>query len=151
MLNVNLAQNEYIDLISEFESNNFHGESYSKNAIIDIMNDNHILKNNTNIFTLTENEELLGYIIFSINEDFTDIFKIFIREHDRQKGYATKLLDTVYNLAKRYNSKKIMVEVRSNNKSAISFYERSNFKYISTRKSYYKNPDDDALIYERII
>ena len=151
MVNINLAQNKYIDLISEFESANFNAEAYSKNAIIEILEDNHLLKNNTNIFTITDDDDLLGYIIFSINEDFTDIYKIFIREHDRQKGYATKLIDTVLSLAKRYNSKKIMIEVRSKNNIAIDFYIKNGFKKISVRKSYYKNPDDDAIIYERIV
>ena len=151
MININLAQNQYIDLISEFESSNFNAEAYSKDAIIEILNDNHLLKNNTNIFTITGDDELLGYIIFSIQNDFTDIYKIFIREHDRQKGYATKLIDTVYNLAKRYKSKKIMIEVRSKNQNAINFYTKNGFKQISTRKAYYKNPEDDALILERMI
>ena len=151
MVNINLAQNKYVNLISEFENTNFSSEAYSKNTIIKILEDNHLLKNNTNIFTITDDDELLGYIIFSINDDFTDIYKIFIREHDRQKGYATKLIDTVYNLAKRYNSKKIMIEVRSKNLTANNFYKKNGFNMISIRKSYYKDPEDDALIYERIV
>ena len=151
MININLAQNKYIDLISEFENDNFNSEAYSKNTITEILEDNHLLKNNTNIFTITSDDELLGYIIFSISEDFTDIYKIFIREHDRQKGYATKLIDTVYSLAKRYNSKKIMIEVRSKNLTANNFYKKNGFNMISIRKSYYKDPEDDALIYERIV
>lgn len=151
MIKVGLAKSEYIDLIAEFEENYFNAEKYTKQYLNEILSNNHILKNNTNIFVVCDDDELLGYIIFSITDDFTDILKIFIREYDRKKGYAKLLIDTVYNLAKRYNSKKIMIEVRSNNRNAIKLYEKCNFKNISIRRNYYKDPTDDAIIYEREI
>ena len=151
MIKVGLAKSEYIDLIAEFEENYFNAEKYTKQYLNEILSNNHILKNNTNIFVICDDDELLGYIIFSITDDFTDILKIFIREYDRKKGYAKLLIDTVYNLAKRYNSKKIMIEVRSNNRNAIKLYEKCNFKNISIRRNYYKDPTDDAIIYEREI
>ncbi|MBR4314569.1 MAG: GNAT family N-acetyltransferase, partial [Lachnospiraceae bacterium] len=61
------------------------------------------------------------------------------------------LLDKVVDIAKRYNSKKLMVEVRSKNNSAIEFYLKNGFNRISERNNYYKNPSDDALIFERRI
>ena len=79
----------------------------------------------------------------------TDIYKIFIRDNDKRKGYATDLLNKVIEIAKRYNSKKIMIEVRSKNINAINFYKKNGFEQISIRKDYYKNPVDDALIFER--
>ena len=42
-----------------------------------------------------------------------------------------------------------MIEVRSENSVAIKFYEKNGFSNISIRKLYYKDPIDDALIYER--
>lgn len=151
MIKVGLAKNEHATLISELEIDNFNSEAYTLEYINNIIANNHILKNNTNIFTICDDDELLGYIIFTISEDFTDIYKIFVRENDRQKGYGAMLIDKVFNLAKRYNSKKILIEVRSMNQNAIKFYEKNNFTYISIRKEYYKNPSDDALIYERKI
>ena len=59
------------------------------------------------------------------------------------------LLNKVIDIAKRYNSKKIMIEVRSKNSVAINFYKKNKFEQISIRKDYYKNPSDDALIFER--
>lgn len=151
MVNISFAKTEHIDLISEFEKEYFNSEAYSKETILDIMKDNYILKNNTNIFVITDNEELVGYIIFHISDDFTDIYKIFIRDKDRRSGYGHLLIEQILNLCKRYNSKKIMVEVRKNNIFAINFYEKNNFKLISERLNYYNDPKDDALIYERIV
>ena len=147
MININFAKTEHIQLISEIELNEFHNEAYSYNTLSDMMKDNYLLKNNDNIFEISNDDDLIGYIIFHISDDFTDIFKIFVRDNDKRKGYATMLLNKVIELAKRYNSKKIMIEVRSNNNNAISFYIKNNFNQISIRKNYYKDPIDDALIF----
>ena len=149
MITINFAKSEHLNLISEFEINEFHDEAYSFDTLSDIMKDNYLLKNNDNIFEISNEEDLIGYIIFHITEDFTDIYKIFIRDNDKRKGYATDLLNKVIELAKRYNSKKIMIEVRSKNVSAINFYKNNGFEQITVRKDYYKNPLDDALIFER--
>lgn len=149
MITINFAKSEHLNLIYEFEINEFHDEAYSFDTLSDIMKDNYLLKNNDNIFEISNDEDLIGYIIFHITDDFTDIYKIFIRDNDKRKGYATDLLNKVIELAKRYNSKKIMIEVRSKNVSAINFYKNNGFEQITVRKDYYKNPLDDALIFER--
>ena len=149
MITINFAKTEHLKLISEFEINEFHDEAYSLDTLSVMMKDNYLLKNNDNIFEITNEDDLIGYIIFHVSEDFTDIYKIFIRDNDKRKGYATDLLNKVIEIAKRYNSKKIMIEVRSKNQNAINFYLKNYFEQISTRKYYYKNPTDDALILER--
>lgn len=149
MITINFAKTEHLQLISEFELNEFHDEAYSFDTLTDMMKDNYLLKNNDNIFEISNEEDLIGYIIFHVSEDFTDIYKIFIRDNDKRKGYATDLLNKVIEIAKRYNSKKIMIEVRSKNINAINFYKKNGFEQISIRKDYYKNPVDDALIFER--
>ena len=149
MITINFAKKEQIKLISEFEINEFNSEAYSFDMLNDMMKDNYLLKDNDNIFVLLDDEDLIGYIIFHISKDFTDIFKIFIRDNDKRKGYATMLLNKVIDLAKRYNSQKLMVEVRAKNLNAINFYKKNNFEQISIRDKYYKNPTDDALIFER--
>ena len=151
MITINFAKTEHLQLISEFELNEFRDEAYSFDTLTDMMKDNYLLKNNDNIFEISNEEDLIGYIIFHVSEDFTDIYKIFIRDNDKRKGYATELVNKVIEIAKRYNSKKIMIEVRSKNNNAISFYKKNGFEQISTRKDYYKNPIDDALIFERSI
>ena len=134
MITINFAKTEHLQLISEFELNEFRDEAYSFDTLTDMMKDNYLLKNNDNIFEISNEEDLIGYIIFHVSEDFTDIYKIFIRDNDKRKGYATELVNKVIEIAKRYNSKKIMIEVRSKNNNAISFYKKNGFEQISTRK-----------------
>ncbi len=149
MVKVNFAKKEHIVLISEFENTHFYNEAYSLDSLEKMLEDNYLLKNNDNIFEISSDDELIGYIIFHVGEDFTDIYKIFVRDGDKRKGYATIMLNKVVDIAKRYNSKKLMVEVRSKNDSAIEFYIKNGFTKISVRNNYYKNPNDDAIIFER--
>ena len=151
MIKINFAKTEHIDLIADFELENFKAEAYSIETIKNMMKDNYILKNNDNIFEISDEDDLIGYIIFHISSDFTDIYKIFIREKDRKSGLATKLVEYVESLSKRYASKKLMVEVRSQNIPAISFYERFGLKRISVRENYYHNPTDNAIIMEKVL
>ena len=149
MPNINFAKKEQLELISEFELMNFNSEAYSYDTLSEMLKDNYLLKNNENIFVISDNEDLIGYIIFHITDDFTDIYKIYIRDNDKRKGYGTQLLNKVIDIANRYHSKKIMIEVRSKNIVAINFYIKNQFIEISKRESYYNNPNDDALILER--
>lgn len=151
MLKIGFAKKDDISLISELEQKNFCGESYSYDTLLDIMKDNYILKNNDCIIAAYSNDTLIGYTIFHIQNEFTDIYKIYVIEEARNKKVGTELLHEIYKLAKKLSSKKIMIEVRSNNDVAINFYTKYGFNKIDIRKNYYKNPDDDAIIMERII
>ena len=149
MVTINFAKTEHLTLISEFEHNTFGHEAYSYDALSEMLKDNYLLKNNDNIFEISNEDDLIGYVIFHVSDDFTDIYKIFIRDNDKRKGYATMLINKVIEISKRYNSPKIMIEVRSKNEEAICFYKKNDFNQISVRKDYYKEPTDDALILER--
>lgn len=151
MFKISFAKTENIPLISEYEHDNFMSEAYSFDYLNDIMKDNYILKNNDNIFTINLEDELVGYIIFHISKDFTDIYKIYVRENNRRNGYGHELIKEVEKMAKRFNSSKIMIEVRSKNETAINFYIKNGYKKINVRNCYYKNPTDDAIIFEKYI
>ena len=49
------------------------------------------------------------------------------------------------------NIQDIFLEVRCNNVSAITFYEKTGFKKISTRKNYYADTSEDAYIYKKMV
>lgn len=151
MPKISFAKKDDITLISEFEQKNFCGEAYSYDYLSEIMKDNYILKNNDCIIAAYFEERLIGYAIFHIQNEFTDIYKIFIIDEARNKKVGTELLHEIYKLAKKLSSKKLMVEVRSKNDIANKFYAKYGFKKIDIRNNYYKNPTDDAIILERVI
>lgn len=90
--------------------------------------------------------EPIGYILIEDMNDTINIIDVFIEEKYRNKGYASKILEYLFNYYKDRNVR-YMLEVRIDNKIAIHLYEKHNFKIIHTRKKYYNGVD--ALIMER--
>lgn len=146
MQKIAFATNNHIEIIAGYEKENFFNEAYSFDALSDMLKDNFILKNNDNIIVVLDEEEILGYAIFHISDDFTDLYKIYVREKNRRQGIASKLLNEIEKLANKFKSKKMMIEVRAKNDIAIKFYHKCGFIDISKRVGYYKNPSDDAII-----
>lgn len=50
-------------------------------------------------------------------------------------------------IAKQKEVKEVFLEVRKSNTEAIKFYESFHFELAGTRKDYYQDPMEDALIY----
>lgn len=90
--------------------------------------------------------ESIGYILIEDMNDTINIVDVLIEEKYRNKGYASKLFEYLFNYYKDRNVR-YMLEVRIDNKIAIHLYEKHNFKIIHTRKKYYNGID--ALIMER--
>ena len=75
-----------------------------------------------------------------------EILNIAVRPATQKSGIGQKLLDSVFEECFRRQVRYIWLEVRRNNENAITFYRKNNFQPVYTRKKYYRNPVDDALV-----
>ena len=64
----------------------------------------------------------------------------------RKKGVGEVLLTSIIDTCYKEMAKYLTLEVRISNKPAISLYEKYAFKSLGTRKGYYQNNNEDALI-----
>lgn len=104
------------------------------------------LNHNERIYVYKENNHVIGFLHVSLNYEIADILNIIVKEEKRKQGIASLLFDyMITDLPK--NITKILLEVNENNKDAINFYYKFNFKVINIRKKYYGN--NSALIMER--
>ncbi len=129
--------NDYIDIIHKYEESVFNDEAYSKELLLNS------ITGYDNIDILLDDKTLIGYIIYRY-VDVIHLLKIFIDDKFKGNGYAKLLLDNMIENSNGIN--KVYLEVRKNNISAIRFYEKNNFQIIDTKKNYFINPNDDALI-----
>lgn len=65
----------------------------------------------------------------------------------RKRGLARGLIDHLIR-AHRDGLKRIFLEVRQSNREAVSFYEAFGFVRRGIRRDYYRNPTEDALLYQ---
>ena len=94
----------------------------------------------------TENEKLIGYVgCWHIFEE-AHITTLSVHPDYRKQGVAQQLLFTVIDSCYKNKIKYITLEVRESNIPAISLYEKNGFKSIGTRKGYYQDNNEDALI-----
>ena len=95
------------------------------------------------------NSEIIGFAGMSIILDTAELNNIVIKKTERGKGYSVPLLRKLLNIAESRGCKALNLEVASNNKVAISLYEKFGFKKVGLRPKYYNGID--ALLYTQSI
>ena len=125
---------DYIEQIFNLEKNIFKNSAFSKEST-----ENLVKADNSFIYAYLIDEKICGYLMVLDSIDVYEILAIATVEEYRNKGIAQELLDKI-------KTKDIFLEVRENNKKAINFYKKNNFKQISIRKGYYSDPTEDAII-----
>lgn len=102
--------------------------------------------NNNPFFKLIviEEDSIIGYLYYSDIYERIEINQIEIDSSYRNNGYGSKLMKYLID----NNNKSITLEVRIDNKPAISLYKKYNFKEVSIRKNYYNGVDGLLMIRE---
>ncbi len=95
-----------------------------------------------------EDDQVLGFLSAHNVYGQCNINSIATHHEHRKKGIAGRLLSELVNRVKGDDDAQIMLEVRSQNKTAIEFYEKQGFIREGTRANFYKNPTDDAILYK---
>jgi len=65
----------------------------------------------------------------------------------RRRGLGTRLLGEFLDLARREGGDAVFLEVRESNRAARRLYEKWAFQESGQRNRYYRNPEEDALVY----
>jgi ribosomal-protein-alanine N-acetyltransferase len=91
-----------------------------------------------------EGKRLRGYLICARYADVWHLMNIAVDPVARRRGIATMLLEQMLERAGREEA--YTLEVRPSNGVAIALYERFGFRSAGTRKRYYRDTGEDALI-----
>jgi [ribosomal protein S18]-alanine N-acetyltransferase len=91
-------------------------------------------------------DNLIGYAGSWLILDEAHITTIAIKPEYRRKKIGETLLNKILEICYKNEIKYITLEVRVSNVAAIRLYEKYGFKSLGTRKGYYQNNNEDALI-----
>ena len=97
-------------------------------------------------FVALDGGSVAAYIIGRIIAPEGEIYRIATTPEKRRRGIGYRLLSYAIKTERGRGLETAFLEVRSKNAAAISLYEAYGFEKTGTRKGYYKNPDDDALV-----
>ncbi len=105
-----------------------------------------------NICLVAEAEEqVIGFCLCSQLFETADLNMIAVSEANRRNKLGEKILIRLLELLEEREAEHILLEVRESNDAAIGLYRKRGFLPISTRKEYYTNPVEDAVIMEKIL
>lgn len=91
----------------------------------------------------------VGYAAVQCILDEGNLVSIGVDDAYRNMGIASELLDIVYEQAYAGGVRTIHLEVRPSNEAAIALYEKEGFVEIGRRKNFYREPEEDALLYKK--
>jgi [ribosomal protein S18]-alanine N-acetyltransferase len=81
--------------------------------------------------------EVVGHAVTSSAGDIAELQRIAVDAAHRRKGIAASLLGAAVDAARRTPADRMLLEVREDNKGALSFYARQGFVEIDRRPRYY--------------
>ncbi len=81
-------------------------------------------------------------------EEQGDILTVGIDPDFRRQGLGEALLTALIKEFEEMGGKQLFLEVRAGNTPARTLYEKCGFLEISRRKGYYRDPLEDAVIYQ---
>jgi [ribosomal protein S18]-alanine N-acetyltransferase len=90
--------------------------------------------------------EIVGLFSASVIVDEVQIDNVAVVEKLRRRCIASRLIMEGLSIASMRGARSAVLEVRSANLPARLLYERHGFIVRGTRRDYYRDPSDDALI-----
>ena len=96
---------------------------------------------------IEEKSTVLGFLVARVLNEEWELENIVIADQVQRHGLATRLLGELGKLAGKRGVNSIFLEVRESNRAARSLYKNCGFTEMGHRKRYYRDPDEDAILY----
>jgi [ribosomal protein S18]-alanine N-acetyltransferase len=94
-----------------------------------------------------EETGIAGFLIARAIDSEWEIENIVVAAPALRRGLGIGLVGELLRRARLRGAKAIFLEVRESNRAARALYEKSGFAVAGDRKGYYKNPDENAVVY----
>jgi ribosomal-protein-alanine N-acetyltransferase len=95
--------------------------------------------------------EVVGWCGCRVIWPEAELMKIAVKLDCRASGVAGGLFEDLFARLQGRNVTSLFLEVRSENRAALSLYKKNGFSQVGIRPRYYVEPDDGALILRKIL
>lgn len=93
--------------------------------------------------------EVLGFACASAAADEVELQSIAVARNARGRGFGAALLEALLEWAGHGGYRRLHLEVRAGNVPALALYRRFGFAQAGTRRGYYQDNGEDALLLSR--
>ena len=90
---------------------------------------------------------LCGFISAQAAAGEWEIENVVIARDFLRQGIASGLVRKIIGCARNKNASTVLLEVRESNRAARSLYQKLNFLEVGRRTKYYREPQEDAVLY----
>ena len=101
------------------------------------------------LFRRYHGRRLAGYGVYHCLFEDAEVLDIAVGAKFRRMGIGRKLLQLMAEATKLRGAERIMLEVRMSNEGAKVLYLSEGYEITGTRRNYYKNPTEDAILMEK--
>lgn len=98
---------------------------------------------------IEEHSQVEGFLVGHGLDAEWEIENIVVAEQTQKHGLGTALLTEFLKMARERGGLKICLEVRESNAAARRLYEKCQFAEAGRRRKYYRDPEEDAVLYVR--
>jgi ribosomal-protein-alanine N-acetyltransferase len=92
-----------------------------------------------------------GFAVFYRMMEEAELRNIAIDPSHQRQGIAGALLEAGIRTLQASGAHRLFLEVRASNQPALAFYASAGFQLLYTRRNYYQDPVEDALVMVRDI
>jgi [ribosomal protein S18]-alanine N-acetyltransferase len=107
--------------------------------------------NSNRVALVIEEDQLQGFVIASAVGVEWEIENMVVAGPARRRGLGTRLLGELLDIARARGGESVFLEVRESNRVARALYEKWAFAESGRRKKYYKDPQEDAVVYRLVL
>jgi len=91
---------------------------------------------------------IVGYLCYWIVFEEVRLMNLAVIDSMRRRGIAASLVEEALRTGLAQAATRAVLEVRASNQAALALYRRFGFVEVSTRRQYYTNPIEDAVLME---
>lgn len=92
-----------------------------------------------------------GFLIANQVGPEWELENIVVAAVAQRRGLASALLGHFLDVVKQQGGVSVFLEVRASNAAARALYAKYGFAETGRRRHYYQHPDEDAVLYRRVI
>lgn len=131
---------KHLSQIAELEKTCF-STPWSENALREEISNEH-----ARFFVALCEGQVAGYIGAHNIVGEVYITNVAVFPQFRRQGIAEALIKNLVDISQAEKAEFITLEVRKSNMGAINLYTKMGFKEVGSRKNFYENPREDALL-----
>jgi [ribosomal protein S18]-alanine N-acetyltransferase len=100
------------------------------------------------LLIVEEESTLQAFVAGRVLDQEWEIENLAVAALARRRGLGSRLLGEFIEMARSRHAEAVFLEVRESNLAARRLYEKWAFVESRRRKRYYREPDEDAIIYQ---